>query len=170
MPVTGPFAELGRQRALLKGIASGDTGRSIGNCAAHHGVRVGGEGLGRQGVASRTALAPSQGGASGGLSLSGGCVRRCGVETRANASRFTDRAQAASGQFYGGTHQYGPDHPAKGLMPMRLAHADRALALGDEGGASRPDQSCRGPESCLTRWAEAFEAVVHEQMDQTTKG
>jgi len=169
MPVTGPFAELARQCALLKGIASGEAVRSIGAALRARAFELAAQGWDARETPRGTPWRPAQGGFSGNLTLSGRLRAALRVETRARGFALTDRAQAASGQFYGGTHQYGRTIRAKGLKPMRWRTPDgRWHSAMKVRVPARPILPRSG--ELPARWAEAFETVVQTQMSEQLRG
>ena len=169
MAVTGPFAELSRTRQLLQAAASGDTVRGIGAALRTTAFELAAQGWDARESPRGMTWRPAKGGFSGSLSLSGRLRAALQVETRARGFALTDRAQAASGQFYGGTHQYGRTIRAKGLKPMRwrtpAGHWHSAMKVRVPARPILPRSGELPP-----RWAEAFEAVAREQMDRSTKG
>jgi len=168
MAVTGPFAALGRTRELLQAAAKGDTVRTIGSALRGTAFGLAARGWDARDSPRGTPWRPAKGGLSGGLSLTGRLRAALLVETRARGFALTDRAQAASGQFYGGTHQYGRTIRAKGLKPMRWrtpdGHWHSAMKVRAPARPILPRSGELPP-----RWAEAFEAVVNRQMDESTK-
>ena len=159
MSVTGTFVALDRTRELLQGVAKGEVVRSIGTALRTTAFELAAQGWDARESPRGMSWRPAKGGFSGSLSLTGRLRAALQVETRARGFALTDRAQAASGQFYGGTHQYGRTIRAKGLKPMRWrtpdGHWHSAMKVRVPARAILPRSGELPP-----RWAEAFEAVV----------
>jgi phage gpG-like protein len=159
MPVSGPFSELGRTIELLRRVAAGETVQSFGEALRLRALELAAQGWDAKESPRGVPWRPAKGGLAGDLSLSGRLRAALRVEARPRGFAITDRAQAASGQYYGGTHQYGRTMRAKGLKPMRWRTPDgRWHSAWKVRVPARPilPRSGELPE----RWAEAFEAVL----------
>jgi phage gpG-like protein len=166
MAVTGPFAELSHAREELERAAKGDTVRTIGAALRSTAFGLAARGWDAREAPRGTPWRPAKGGFGGGLSLTGRLRAALLVETRARGFALTDRAQAANGQFYGGTHQYGRTIRAKGLKPMRWRTPD-----GHWHSATKVRVPARPilPRSgeLPSRWAEAFETAIAGEVSAT---
>jgi phage gpG-like protein len=168
MSVTGPFAALSQTRELLQGMAKGEAVRTIGAALRDRAFELAAQGWDARESPRGMPWRPAKAGFSGSLLLTGRLRAALQVETRARGFALTDRAQAASGQFYGGTHQYGRTVRAKGLKPMRWRTPDgRWHSATKVRVPARPILPRSG--ELPQRWAEAFEAVITKQMDEDTR-
>jgi hypothetical protein len=169
MPVTGAFSELGRTIESLSRVAAGETVRSFGDALRARALELAAQGWDARESPRGVPWRPAKGGLSGDLSLTGRLRAALRVEARPRGFAITDRAQAASGQFYGGTHQYGRTMRAKGLKPMRWRTPDggwhSAMKVRVPARPILP-RSGELPE----RWAEAFELVLRERMARSRDG
>ena len=119
MPVTGSFADLRRvieQAARAgRGSAAADAIAAMKKASLRVAQRGFDAGQSPRGASWKT----GRDGASGRLKSSGRLRSALRLEARPNGFALTARAQASSGAYYGGTHQYGRTIRAKGKKPMR---------------------------------------------------
>ena len=164
MPVSGAFGELVRTIESLHRVASGQAVRTLGDALRSRAMELAAQGWDARESPRGTPWRPAAGGHSGGLTLTGRLRAALRVESRTRGFAITNRAQAASGQFYGGTHQYGRTIRAKGLKPMRWRTPDgRWHSAWKVRVPARPILPRSG--ELPARWAEAFELAVARNLE-----
>jgi len=159
LPVSGAFSELGRTIESLRRVAAGETVQSFADALRARALELAAQGWDAKESPRGVPWRPAKGGLAGDLSLTGRLRAALRVEPRAGGFAITDRAQAASGQFYGGTHQYGRTMRARGLKPMRWRTPDgRWHSAWKVRVPARPILPRSG--ELPARWAQAFEQLL----------
>lgn len=119
MPVKGDFAGLAKAIAQVKSAARGEAMQRVAEAMRDTALRLAERGFDAGQSPRGASWKPGKDGVSGRLKASGRLRSALRVEMRPNGFALTARAQAASGQYYGGTQQYGRTIRAKGGKPMR---------------------------------------------------
>ncbi len=169
MAVTGAFSELERTVESLHRVAAGETVKSFAEVLRARAFELAARGWDTRESPRGIPWRAAKGGLSGSLSLTGRLRAALRVEARPRGFALTDRAQAASGQYYGGTHQYGRTIRAKGLKPMRWRTPDgRWHSATKVRVPARPILPRWG--ELPARWAEAFEVALRERIARSLEG